>query len=414
MMKGPSLSAVAGALALACAVATPAAHAALASAVDPATGTLLIGFGAAGDKNFKVEVASGGRVTVIDNSGGTPAAVYSNIGAIRVTSGAGFDQIEFDIDSSQSLALALDTGSGDAIVKLQWKVPAGAAATQSTLAMASGGGSVSVELDFESETPSSQFGWTTRFGGGNKALKGKLQFKPGTVDASQNIDFAQLGGGTHQVTLEVDSDAQRADLRLNAGFAQEVNYKVVSDSPSPSLRADTTVRGAKNNVEILSAAASTVTRLAGGTANLSDAETNYAVVQTVAGAHTATLQHAALGASSSRAKFKFDGPAATLSLGGLVRGSIVADQILIESNMPTATSLAVEAGGGNDTVEFLVAGRLSGSAGLPRFALGDGDDSLKLAAGAGSSATPAIDCGAGNDSATASLGTPSGCEQFSR
>jgi hypothetical protein len=413
-MKRPSLSAITRALALACAVVAPAAHAALASAVDPATGTLLIGFGAAGDKNFKVEVASGGRVTVIDNSGATPTAVYTNISAIRVTSGAGFDQIEFDINSSQSLALALDTGSGDAVVKLQWKVPAGAAATQSTLAMASGGGSVSTELDFESETPSSQFGWTTRFGGGNKALKGKLQFKPGTVDASQNIDFAQLGGGTHQVALEVDSDAQRADLRLNAGFAQEVNYKVVSDSPSPSLRADTTVRGAKNNVEILSAAASTVTRLAGGTANLTDAETNYAVVQTVAGTHAATLEHAALGASRSRAKFKFDGSAATLNLGGFVRGSIVADELSIETSVPTTSSLVVEAGGGDDKVEFLIANRLAGPAGLPRFVLGDGDDSLTLTAGAGSTAVPTISCGAGNDSAKAAVGTPSDCEQFSR
>jgi hypothetical protein len=410
----PSPAVLARAVLAACAVAgATAAQAQLYVAVDPATGALLVGNGAPGNKNVKVEVRSGGAVTVFDNTGGSPPRSFAGISTIRVATGAGTDELEFDIDSSQSLALAIDTGSGDAKMKLQWKVPAGAAATTSTLHTSSGGGSVNVELDFESETPTSSFAWTTNFGGGEKLIKGAVEFKPGTVNATKNVSFANLGGGFHLIAFEVDNEARNASLVFDAGVARDVGYKVLSDNPTSSLTVDATVRGAKNNVEILSAATTTTARLAGGTANAPGAETNYVVVQTVPGTLAATLDHSAQGANDSKLGAKFDGPA-NLTLAGRVRGSIVADFIKIESSMPTASSLVVEAGDGNDSVDFIVSNRLTGSAGLPRFLLGGGDDQFNLIAGAGSTAVPAIDCGPGNDIAKANIGNAVGCEQFSR
>lgn len=105
------------------ALATAGAASALAgplpSTIDPVTGALNIGVDGPGTFNVKVEVAAGGRVTVIDNTGATPARTFTGISAINYVSGAGNDFVEFDINSSQSLALSIATGAGDAFVKLQ-------------------------------------------------------------------------------------------------------------------------------------------------------------------------------------------------------------------------------------------------------------------------------------------------------
>lgn len=416
MKSLPPLPAVARAVAAALAAAASAVALAgpLPSAIDPATGALNIGVDGPGTFNVKVEVTAGGRVTVIDNTGATPPRTFTGITAINYRSGAGDDFVEFDINSSQSLALSMSTGAGDAFVKLQWKVPPGAAATTSTLAMASGGGSVNVELDFESETPTSSFAWTTNFGGGEKSIKGAIEFKQGTVNASKNVNFANLGGGFHNITFEVENKARNANLLFDSGFARDVTYKLLSDDPTQSLVADTRVRGGKNNVEILSAATATTTRFSGGTAGTSGAETNYVVVQKAPGTVNATLNHTAFGATNSKLNAKFDGAQASLALAGTVTGSVAADAIKIESNMPTSSSLVVNTGGGDDSVDFIVANRLSGAPGLPRFLLGDGNDLFNLIADSASTGNPQIDCGAGTDIAKATVGTAVGCEQFGR
>jgi len=389
------------------------AHAALFSGLDPATGALNVGSGGPGSTNIKVEVGSGGRVTVIDNTGATAPRTYPGVGAINVTSGAGDDLVEFDINSSQSLALSVATGAGNAFVKLQWKVPPGAASTSSTLAMSSGGGNVNVELDFASETPTSSFAWSSNFGGGEKLIKGSVAFKPGTINARKNVDLANLGGGFHLISFEVDNEARDASLAFNSGFARDVTYKVISDNPTRSLNVDTQLRGARNNVEILSASAATTTKFSGGTANTQGAETNYVVVQSVLGTLSATLNHAALGASSSKLNAKFDG-AASLALGGTVTGSIVGDAIKLETGMPTSSTLLVDTLDGDDSVDFIAGNRLAGGAGQPRFLLGAGNDVLNVIAAAGSTAIPSIDCGAGEDFAKATVGSAAGCEQFGR
>ena len=220
-------------------------------------GTLFVGNGAPGDKQVKIEVGPlAGQVRVID--GAAPAALaFSGIRAIRLATGAGTDQIELDMHASQSLALSIDSGAGDANIKLQWKVPPGAASTVSSLDMASGGGRLTIELDHASETREASFQWTTRFGGGDKLIKGGIAFREGVQLARQNIAFTQLGGGTHLVNMDVENKAADATLVLNTGSAQDVQVKVLSPDRTVRLVTDTTVAGAKNGIGIQSMATNT-------------------------------------------------------------------------------------------------------------------------------------------------------------
>lgn len=356
-------------------------------AIDPSTGALSIGNFAPGNWQVKVEVGPApGQVKVIDRQL-SQEYVFGGITRIDARTGAGSEFLEFDIVASQSLALNLDTGSGDASVKIRWKVPPGAAATASTLSMASGAGAVTVELDFESETAQSSFVWANDFGGGNKNIQAQVGFKSGSVDVLKDISFTRLGGGTHRVAVEVDSQASRADLRFDAGFAQEVGYKLTSSDPSASLMLAAATRAVKSAVEVLSAATATRVALRGGFATVSQAEAKYAVTQTAAGSLEAWLDLAP-SVASTKIETQFESPSPQLTLGGRIATGSGADTIKVGSNLRTVSSLAISGAGGDDVIEALF--------------------------GAGSSATTAIDCGAGTDVAKASVGTARNCETFGR
>jgi hypothetical protein len=342
-----------GAIAVAL-LGAPAAFA----AYDPATGTLTLGTGAPQNNQLKVEVGPGaGQVRVTD---GLTSAVqtYSGVRAISLNAGAGDDIIEFDINASQSLALNLNSGSGNAIYKIQWKVPPGAAAATSSLAMSSGGGSVQVELAFESEVPTSSFNWTTNFGGGNKLLKSGFAFKPGTTTARKNVNFANLGGGTHQLFMDVDNDAADGRFTLNSGFASEVVYKVVSDAPSARLDVNGIVRGAKQEVDVVSAATRTNLALRGGTANTNTAETKWSLAHLVPGAVSANLDFDTAG-FGSKFEGKLTGVGAGLTLAGRLLGSLGNDDIKLETNLVTNTSLLLDCRAGIDIAQAPVVNPLN-------------------------------------------------------
>lgn len=333
---------------LAAATGTLAQTAQIPISVDATTGTLQVGAGAPGSSNLKLEVGpSPGQVRVINNASGLVQA-FAGIRGIRLATGAGFDEIEFDINASQSLALDLSTGSGDAKVKIQWKVPPGAAATTSSLTMASGGGNVEVELGFESETRTSTFAWNTDFGGGNKLIKAGFAFKPGTQVARKNVVFGNLGGGQHQVLIDIDNDATDARLTLDSGFAQDVLYKVVSDAPTTRLDVDTRVFGARQAVEIVSAAPATNLWLRGGTANSNSAETKYSLAHLVGGLVTSNFDFTTAG-FGSKFEAKFDGSASQLRIGGRLLGSLGDDEIKVERNMVANTTLLLDCRSGIDS-----------------------------------------------------------------
>lgn len=332
------------------AAAMLAAQAATA-ALDPATGTLTLGTGGPGNNNLKIEVGpSPGQVRVIDNAS-SAVQVWSGVRAVTLNAGAGDDFIEFDINASQSLALSLNSGAGLANYKIQWKMPPGAAAATSSLAMSSGGGDVNVELSFESEVRTSSFNWTTNFGGGNKILKAAYAFKPGTVTARKNVNLVNLGGGTHQLFMDVDNDATDGRFTLNSGTANEVLYKVISDNPGTRLDVNSTVLGAKNGIEILSAAPTTNVALRGGTANTSTAETNFNVVQTVPGLIASTFDFAPFG-FGSKINVKFDGSGSSLSANGRLLGSLGNDEIKFETVLPVTGALVVDCRSGVDLIQI--------------------------------------------------------------
>ncbi len=374
-------------------------------------GTLFVGNGDPGNRQVKIEVGPGaGQVRVIDAAAPAPQA-YSGIRSIRLATGAGSDQIEFDINASQSLALHIDLGGGHANMKLQWKVPPGAASTVSSLDIVGTAGHVAVELDHESETPASSFQWTGHFGGGNKLIKGSVAFKEGVRLARQNIAFGALGGGTHLVAIEVENKAADAHLLLDTNLAQEVLYKVISPDRSDRMVVDTTVAGTKNAIEILSAAPSTRVRLAGAAANDVLADTSFAVVQTVPGNLDAQFDYSTF-AASSKFNAKFDAAFSTLTLGGRLMGAAGRDEFKLETNARALASLLVDAGDGDNAVDVLVSGALLATTTPLRLVTGAGNDLINLLAGPGSTAVPLIDCGAGTDTAKAGIGRAIGCEQF--
>lgn len=321
------------------------------AALDPATGTLTLGTGGPGNTDLKVEVGpSPGQVRVVDNLTGSER-VWGGVRGITLNAGAGDDVVEFDINASQSLALSLNSGSGRASYKIQWKVPVGAAAATSSLAMSSGGGDVAVELAFESEVRTSSFSWVTNFGGGNKILKSSFAFRPGTATARKNVNLANLGGGVHQVLMDVDNDAADGRFTLNSGAASEVLYKVVSDDPTTRLDVNGTVRGAKNAIEVISAAPTTNVALRGGTANTSTAETNLTVVQTVPGLIAANFDFVPAG-FGGKTNLKFDGSGSRLSANGRLLGSLGDDEIKFETVLPVSGTLAVDCRAGLDLVQI--------------------------------------------------------------
>jgi hypothetical protein len=391
-----------------------AAHAALPVFVDPASGALVIGNAAPGDWKVKVEVGpAAGDVRVVDELSSREYR-FGGIRRIDSRTGAGNEVVEFDIRASQSLALNVDTGSGRGQVKIQWRVPRGLAATVSSLAMASGGGAVDAEVDFSSETASSRFVWTNRFGGGDKTIKGRVAFESGSVDAFQNLNFARLGGGTHKLELLTESKARFADLRFDGGTAQDARFVVSSTDPGDRLAVTARTRAARAAIEVQSAAPDTRFSYAGGVATVADAELLLGVAQTVPGTIDAKLQ---LAPSVARTKVEaaFEGSGGTLALGGALRTGGSGDQIKVESKLPTRSGLVVDAGDGNNVVELLFSERLTGTAvGLPSIRTGAGNDTITLLARRGSTAVPAIDCGAGIDTAKASVGTATGCETFGR
>jgi hypothetical protein len=401
----PEALALAAALACGSALAVP-------THFDAATGTLTVGSAAPVDLNVKIEVGpAAGQARVISATlPGT--AAFSGVRAVRVVAGASTDQVEFDINASQSLALAIDTGAGDAQVKIQWKVPAGATATTSSLSMSSGGGRVNTELDFEGGTTTSVFNWSTSFGGGDKLVTGKVAFLPSVATARNTVNLANLGGGSHTVALNVDSKAQVARLNFNSGFARDVSYKVGSSDATQRLESVVQLGGAFNTVEINAAAAALVTTLRGTAGNTSGATTQYGVVQTVPGTLAATVEYATL-ASGANVGLKFDAPASLLTLGGRLTGSVGNDGFKVESAGNTVSSLQIDAGDGQNLIEFLVGGRLVGTT-APTLRAGSGNDILTLVAAPGSIATPLLDCGAGTDEAKASVGNAIGCEIFAR
>lgn len=326
------------------------AHAALGATVDPATGILNYGGAVPQNNNLKFEVGPAvGQVRVINNFNGTVES-FSGVRGINYVAGAGDDFIEFDINASQSLALTTNTGAGPAFFKIQWKIPPGALSTASSLSMSSGGGDVNVELDFESEVHTSTFGWTTNFGGGNKLLKSIIEFKQGTVNATKNVNFANLGGGSHLVSMDVDNEATNARLTLNSGFAQDVNYKVLSDNPTTRLDVDTTVRAARSSIEILSAAPTTNLSLRGGTANATPSEAKYSVVQ-INGGTVRSVFDFLMGGFGSKFEGKFDGAASQLALSGRLVGTPGDDEIKLESSMATTPSLSLDCGAGIDKAQ---------------------------------------------------------------
>ncbi len=140
------------------------------------------------------------------------------------------------------------------------------------------------------------------------------------------------------------------DATHDSGFAQDVNYKVVNDNPTTRLDVNSTVRGARNSIEILSAAPTTNVALRGGAANATPSEAKYTVVQINGGTVNSVFDFL-MGGFGGKFEGKFDGSASQLALSGRMVGSPGNDEIKLESKMANSLSLSLDCGAGIDIAE---------------------------------------------------------------
>lgn len=335
-------------------------------------------------------------------------AIFNGVRAINFTTGAGEDKLQFDIDSPQSLDLRIDTGSGTAETMISWRVPSTVASAVGTLDIRSGAGATKTFLNLESTAPDFRFGWNMLNGGGNKEVEAKLAYKAGSVNVANDIALS-LGGGTHKVAVTVENEASKYGLRMNSGNATELATIVQSPNRTSALNVDLTSSARTTMVDIQSAADALDLALGGNYGPVQNS-INYSVVQLRPAAVNARLG-LRTGVVNDKIEMKFDGETSRLSLGGFVETGAGNDELKIESNMVSNTTLAVDVGAGSDVAELFFKGPLFlPLPGLPRLLGGDGNDQLRLIAERGATGQqPRIDCGPGFD-AVRGFGVILNCE----
>jgi hypothetical protein len=235
--------------------ATPAVKQALAATVAGRT----LNFNYAVPTNAKIVVGPAvGRVEVYGLPDIPDGTVYQNITAIDWRSGSAVDAVTFEVTQSADFDLRVDTGAGDSQVDVKWIIPAGAPTNITpSVFIAAGLGMKKIQMQLESFTSDVNFVWTQRLGDGAAEVKGEMQFKQGSVNATGAMDL-QFGNGLSKAELTVDNEAQNLVMNISPRNVGELMTKILSDDPSLSSRVNFNpvgvAGGSKMGFEMLSAA----------------------------------------------------------------------------------------------------------------------------------------------------------------
>lgn len=201
-----------------------------------------------------------GAVEVFGVPGTPDGTRFGGVNAIDWVSGAGDDQLTFEINQAQQFDLAVNTGAGNSQVDVKYVVPPTAVAPiRPTVALHLGAGFKKVQVQLESFGRSVDFGLGGNFGAGDTEFKGELQYKQGSQEA-KGLMALNFGAGLNKAEIKVDSEARDLALDLAPRFMQELNTTILSDDPSSSARVRFApvgvASGSKIGFEMVSAAPS--------------------------------------------------------------------------------------------------------------------------------------------------------------
>jgi hypothetical protein len=313
------------------------------------------------NQNVKIEAISG-VARVFGFAGIADGTSYGSLTGITLTTGAGQDLVEVEVSSAQSFDVRVDTGEGNSETKLKWRILGGAG------------------------MPAANF---TRAG-------------------------AQTG--SQVLSLELESESNRAAVSVDAGGATEVGTLVKSSNVSEYLRVAFTANAPKLSFELGSAAAALDVDVRGGGTAGSD-ELVYKIAQSRPAQLQVNWALDALG-GSDKVEAMVSAPGSTVTQRGSVLGRAGDDTLLFETDaFATITGLTLNGGPGADRLSQVLKGRYQASQTLrPTLLGGDGDDVLVLTTDTGIFGTglpndvfPVIDCGLGSDLFNA-FGLIRGCE----
>jgi hypothetical protein len=317
------------------------------------------------DQSVKIESKlAPNAVSLFGFAGIADGTTFTSITGVTINTGAGFDKVEADIESTASMDIAINTGAGNAETKVQWKT------------------------------------------------------RPTPAQVRASVTLASAPGSSQLANVEFDNETASALLSLNTGNASEVNAKVLSDDPSASLGVAFTARAPKTNLEIASAASALTVDLNAANNNAALNEIKYVIGQLRPGTVN-VRNNVALGSAGDKLEAKVAAFGSTVTVTGTVDTGAGDDLALFEvEGASVITGLSLAGGLGNDFLQYAVKGpfQLSQTLGA-RLSGGAGDDTLILTTdtairgtGLPNDITPVIDGGAGFDLYNA-FGQIISCEQ---
>lgn len=354
-----------------------------------------------GDVNSKVIVGPAPGVVALFQVPGTgDGQTFTGIRAVRFLTGAGYDQLDFEITQAANFEVFVDTGAGDAQVQAKWIIPATAATLNPKLTINTGAGQKKIQVDLESYAQRVDFDWTYNAGAGPAEVKGQVEFKEGSVSNTADIAL-NLSAAADKVELIVDSLADNLRLDVIGRGANDINTKVLADDRGTNLDVLFDVTGdAGGNMyafEMASAVPNVwVDYLVGGSPATD--EIKLAMVQLVPGNIRSSV-NGNLGLFADKVELLYDGVPSTLRLTGLLDTSGGNDELKLASGFNTSSSLQIRGGDGNDLVNAEIKGSLNSIGTAPlRLLGGNNDDILMIKAEGGSLGTPSVvDGGPGFD-----------------
>ncbi|MFN0069244.1 MAG: hypothetical protein ACKVYV_16610 [Limisphaerales bacterium] len=341
-----------------------------------------------------------GAVQLFQVPGAGDGQTFTGIRAIRVFSGAGTDQLDFEITQAANFEVFADTGPSDAQVQVKWIIPATTATLNPKLTLNTGAGQKKIQVDLESFAANVDFDWTFNAGAGNAEVKGQVEFKEGSRNATADLAL-NLSSAADKVELIVDSLADNLRLDVIGRGTDSINTKVLADDRGTNLDVLFDVTGdAGGNMyafEMASAVPNVWLDFLVGGAPAPD-EIKLAMVQLVPGNIRSSL-NGNLGLVADKVELLYDGVPSALRLTGTLDAGGGNDEIKLNSGFNTTSSLQIRGGDGNDLVNAEIKGSLNSIGTAPlRLLGGNNDDILMIKAEGGSLGSPSVvDGGPGFD-----------------
>jgi hypothetical protein len=314
------------------------------------------------DAQQQIEVVIGpadGQVKVVGINGGGEQN-FSNVGSLRLVTGASLDAVTFAIRTPVPPQLTVETGLGESDVKFVYDVvPSTRNAVTNVLVL---GGPQNDKVLFEGVALSRSFAstWAARLGEGDNEVVAKMN-QPNAATFTNVWLSAETGSGQDKVECDIISNALAQDLRVSGST------------------------GAGNDSGII--------KFDGQRA-----------------ATTAATFGLDLGAGQDQAESLFISRGGQVTLAGEVRGGEGDDTIkmLLEGN--GIANATLQGDGGNDYLDMELKGNVRGET---RHLGGAGDDFLKLIVVGPRRIVPFMDGGPGIDAAIG-FGTIVNVEQVDR